>query len=240
MGLDPCPKSTSQASGDGCPYDLTSVTFHSNGWGAAYDYASLNHLAATGVLNAFVEAVSGSRGGGGGATNPIPQNTSEIRKTACTAARIASATKGFLNFGVGTAKIGLAALSGASTPATGPLGGVGLAYFGIGAAGNISAGSMQLIGAITGNLTGTGQAATTATTATSVLGLGALLVTRGNLETASSWANIESLGTAGFNGGMTGHLIDEAATFAQKLFLSAELGQNAADAVGLNPDGTCP
>lgn len=159
--------------------------------------------------------------------------------SACTVARIASATKGVLNLGVGAAKIGLAALSGASTPATGPLGGVGAAYLGIGAAGNISAGAIQLIGAITGNVNGTGQAATAATTATSVLGLGALLATGGNLQTASNWANIESLGTAGLNGGMTGHLVDQAATFAQKLFLSAELGQNAADAVGLNTGGTC-
>jgi hypothetical protein len=172
--------------------------------------------------------------------NPPPhRRRTPGSQTACTVARIASATKGVLNLGVGAAKIGLAALSGASTPATGPLGGIGAAYLGIGAAGSISAGAIQLIGAITGNVNGTGQAATAATTATSVLGLGALLATGGNLETASNWANIESLGTAGLNGGMTGHLIDQAATFVQKLFLSAELGQNAADVVGLNTGGTC-
>jgi hypothetical protein len=159
--------------------------------------------------------------------------------SSCTVQRIASAAKGVLNLGAGAAKIGLATLSGASTPATGPLGAVGAAYLGIGAAGNISAGALQLIGAITGNISQTGQGATLATTVTTIGGYGALVATHGNLETASGWATAESLGTAGFNGGMTGHLIDQAATFAQKLFLAAELGQGAADAVGLNTGGSC-
>jgi len=49
----------------------------------------------------------------------------------------------------------------------------------------------------------------------------------------------QSAGLAGVNGGRTGHLIDQAATLTQKLLLSAELGQNAAETVGVNTTGNC-
>jgi hypothetical protein len=116
---------------------------------------------------------------------------------------------------------------------------LGAAYLSIGAAGNIAAGFSQLSGALTGNITDTGQAATVATTVTSVFGFGALVATRGNLQTASNAALFESAGTAGLNGGMTGHLIDQAASSFQKLFQAADFGQTAADAVGLNTTGSC-
>ena len=54
----------------------------------------------------------------------------------------------------------------------------------------------------------------------------------GNLDTASSWATAESLGTSGFQDGMTGQLIDSAAGFAN-------FAKTAADAVGLDTSGTC-
>jgi len=47
------------------------------------------------------------------------------------------------------------------------------------------------------------------------------------------------LGTAGLNGGLTGHLIDQGASFAQKAFSGADIAQNAADAAGLNTNGSC-
>ena len=95
------------------------------------------------------------------------------------------------------------------------------------------------MGAATGNLRTFGEAANVATTLTTVGGFTVSLATRGNMEAASMAASFESLGTAGVNGGMTGHLIDQGATLMQKVFLSTELGQSIADALGLNTGGSC-
>jgi hypothetical protein len=141
--------------------------------------------------------------------------------------------------GVGFAKIELAEGSALSTPVTGTLGAVGTAYGLIGASGNIAAGALQLAGAITGNVRGFGEAANAASTLTTAGGLTVFLVTRGNLSAASTAASFESLGTAGVNGGATGHFIDQGATLAQKFLLSTELGQNLAEVAGLNISGSC-
>jgi hypothetical protein len=152
-------------------------------------------------------------------------------KDGCAAKRAASAIKGLINLAVGAQKANQAIASGVSSAGDGPVGFAGVAYYGIGAAGNLIAGVAQLTGAITGNTTNTGNFATGATTLTTALGYGTFIST-GNMQTASSMATIESLGTSGFQGGMTGHLIDSVAGFG-------DLVQNAADFVGLNTSGTC-
>jgi hypothetical protein len=157
----------------------------------------------------------------------------------CAVQRLAVAAKGLASLGVAAAKIDLAAESALSIPVTGPLGAVGAAYGAIGASGNIAAGGLQLVGAATGNLRAFGEAANVATTLTTVGGVTISLMTRGNMEAASMAASFESLGTAGVNGGMTGHFIDQGATLMQKVLLSTELGQSVADALGLNTGGSC-
>jgi RHS repeat-associated protein len=165
-----------------------------------------------------------------------PANTGT---NSCAVQRIAATAKGIVSLGVGFAKIELAEGSALSTPVTGTLGAVGTAYGLIGASGNIAAGALQLAGAITGNVRGFGEAANAASTLTTAGGLTVFLVTRGNLSAASTAASFESLGTAGVNGGATGHFIDQGATLAQKFLLSTELGQNLAEVAGLNISGSC-
>jgi hypothetical protein len=140
---------------------------------------------------------------------------------------------------VGVTKTAGAITAGASVATTGPLGVAGAIYLGVGAAGNFTAAGSQLIGAISGIVNASNQVATIAATATTGLGLGALAVTKGNLETASAWATAESLGTAGLGGGVSGHLIDEGATRLQKFFLASDIGQSAADATGVETGGHC-
>jgi hypothetical protein len=144
---------------------------------------------------------------------------------------VASGIKGLINLGVAYQKANLAIDSAVSSALDGPIGLMGAVYGGIGASGNFAAGFAQLTGAFTGNVTRNNRFATGATTLTTVLGYGAYMKT-GNLETASSWATIESLGTSGFQGGMTGHLIDSVAGFG-------DFVQNAADFLGLNTNGSC-
>ena len=181
----------------------------------------------------------GNRGGtqtGGSGPGQPPKSGAQ---QSCAVQRLAAAAKGLASLGVAAAKIDLAAESALSIPVTGPLGAVGAAYGAIGASGNIAAGGLQLVGAATGNLRTFGEAANVATTLTTVGGFTVSLATRGNMEAASMAASFESLGTAGVNGGMTGHLIDQGATLMQKVFLSTELGQSIADALGLNTGGSC-
>jgi hypothetical protein len=189
---------------------------------------------------------SSSSGGGDGGGTPAQQQPSQQKpqppakpRATCTIPRLAIAAKGLVNLGVGTTKIRLAAVSAISAPVTGPVGVAGAIYGAIGAAGNITAGGLQLAGAITGNVSQANAGANVLTTVTTLGGFTVLAATRGNLEAASAAANFESLGTAGVNGGMTGHLIDEGATFTQRLLLSAELGQNTAEAAGISTDGSC-
>ena len=81
--------------------------------------------------------------------------------------------------------------------------------------------------------------ANVASTITTAAGLTTLLATNGDLEAASSAAAFESLGTSGFNGGLTGHFIDEGANSLQKIFLSTDLGQSLADVLGIDTTPGC-
>ena len=157
----------------------------------------------------------------------------------CGAQRIALAAKGLVSFGVGAAKVGIAAGSAALVPATGGVSALGVAYGVIGAAGNFTAGSAQIAGAFSGNVKDANVAADVASTVTTVGGGVALAIT-GDMEKASFFATAESVFTAGYGGGATGHLIDEAANGFQKAMLSTELGMTILDAVGLGGTDGCP
>jgi hypothetical protein len=159
--------------------------------------------------------------------------------TNCGIQRIALAAKGLVSFGVAGAKIGIADLSAAAAPATGGLSALGVAYGLIGASGNIAAGGTQLVGAATGQVQLANQGADVASTVTTVAGFTTLLATGGNMEQASFMAGAESLFTAGYNGGATGHVIDEAANSLQSALLSTELGSTILDTLGLSGTGGC-
>ncbi|HZQ23303.1 MAG TPA: RHS repeat-associated core domain-containing protein [Terriglobales bacterium] len=161
------------------------------------------------------------------------------RAKGCGAQRIALAAKGLVSVGIGIAKVGIAAGSVALLPETGGATAVGVAYGTVGAAGNFTAGGVQLAGAISGKVNVASDAADVASTVTTVGGSGALLITR-DREKASLSAGAESLFTAGYNGGATGHLIDEAANALQTALLSTELGETVLDALGLSGTGGCP
>jgi hypothetical protein len=66
--------------------------------------------------------------------------------------------------------------------------------------------------------------------------MGALIATKGNMQTAQGFATAESLGTSGLQGGLTGHLIDQGVSGA---FQAADIAQNGADLVGVKTDGSC-
>jgi RHS repeat-associated protein len=175
----------------------------------------------------------------GGKPAPPPRQARKNVETSCTAQRVASAIKGLINFGVAGTKIAGAVALAASSAADGPLGAFGAAYLAYGASGNLTAGFLQLTGAITGRTRVMGDAATTATTVTTVFGMGAMIATRGNMEVAKGWATAESLGTSGLQGGMTGSLVDQGLSTSGKLFQAADLAQTGADAAGVNTDGSC-
>jgi hypothetical protein len=128
-----------------------------------------------------------------------------------------------------------AAVSFSSTPVTGGAGTAGGVYSTLGAIGKITAGGLQLAGAATGNVSGFGNGANVATTMTTAGGVAAFVVSGGDMSTASTFASLESLGTAGVNGGMTGQLIDEA-SYASKLLEGSELGQEVLDLLGIDDD----
>jgi len=130
-------------------------------------------------------------------------------------------------------------LSALSIPATGPIGIFAAAYGAIGASGNITAGLLQLGGAITGEVARLNQAASVVTTLTTAGGFSVWLATGGDIEAANTAANFESLGTAGVNGGMTGHFLAKGATWLEKVFLSTDFGRTIVDTVGLNGNASC-
>jgi hypothetical protein len=157
----------------------------------------------------------------------------------CGAQRIALAVKGLVSIGIGVAKLEIAKGSAALAPETGGLSALGIAYGLVGAAGNFTAGSAQIAGAFSGQVNTANEAADVATTLTTGAGMGTFLIT-GNMEKASLAAGAESVFTAGYNGGATGHLIDEATNAFQKAMLSTELGTSILDAVGLSGTDACP
>jgi len=186
---------------------------------------------------------SGGNNGGTSKKQPAPKPRSNVpsisTRKGCGAQRIALATKGLVSIGIGVAKVGLAVGSAALVPETGGVSAVGVAYGVIGAAGNFTAGGAQLAGALTGEVNTANQAADVAATVTTLGGAGVFLIT-GDMEKASLAAGAESLFTAGYSGGATGHVIDEAATAFQKAMLSTELGTSILDAVGLSGTDGCP
>ena len=168
----------------------------------------------------------------------VPPNTGTAHGV-CASERVALALKSGISLGVATTKIKLAAASLASIPVTGPVGVAGAAYGIIGGVGNGTAGIVQVGGAIWGNTGTASNAANVLTTVTTLGGLITLIATKGDMQAASNAAAFESLGTAGLNGGATGHLIDHSATLVQKFLLGVDLAQTAADATGIPTDGSC-
>lgn len=79
---------------------------------------------------------------------------------------------------------------------------MGAAYGLVGASGNLTAGLIQLTGAITGDVNQASQMANAASTVTTAGGFIMLMITKGDLEATSTAAAFESLGTAGYNGGL--------------------------------------
>jgi hypothetical protein len=159
-------------------------------------------------------------------------------KAGCAVQRIALGAKALASFGVAGAKIGIAGLSALAAPETEGVSALGVAYGLIGASGNIAAGGAQLVGALTGQVQLANEAANVVSTVTTVAGLTTLLAT-GDMEKASFMAGAESLFTAGYDGGATGHVIDEAANSLQSALLSTELGSTVLDTLGLSGTGGC-
>jgi len=126
----------------------------------------------------------------------------------------------------------------AASPATEGASLLAAGYEGLGAAGNTVVGFVQLFGAGTGKTENVDEAATAATTVTSVLGFTAMLVTK-DINKASKWAAAESLGTSAFQGGFTGHIIDQGARAIQNFLVTTEKGQSFADLVGIDTTATC-
>jgi hypothetical protein len=170
-----------------------------------------------------------SRQGGGSGT----------KKTNCTKARIALAIKGVISLGVAKAKLDAALSTLASSAGDGPVGIVGAIYGLLGAGGNFAAGVAQLTGAVTGDVKASAEAATYASTVTTVAGLYTYKKTKGNLEAASTAAAIESIGTSGFNGGKSGQFIEEGLNKIDKLFAGTELAQNGVEAAGISTTPKC-
>lgn len=157
----------------------------------------------------------------------------------CLAQRLGALGKGVLDIGIGIEKMDAAGASFASTPVTGDAGVLGGVYSVFGAIGNITAGGLQLAGAATGNVSGFSRGASVAATLTTAGGVAGFIASGGNMETASNFASLESLGTAGVNGGMTGQLIDQGASGASKLLEGSDLGQSMLDLLGIDDDA-CP
>ncbi len=182
---------------------------------------------------------SPTAGGGGGGGAPAANIGSQSKTSvACLVQRAASLAKAGINAGVAAGKISTAAAAGLSSVLDGPVGAATAGYLAIGATGNLIAAGAQLVGAFNGNLSGTGEVATLATTVTTGAGLATLAYT-GNLETASTAASFESVGTAGLNGGMTGSLIDESASAVTNLLTLTDTAESIADLLGLNSTGAC-
>lgn len=144
------------------------------------------------------------------------------------------AARGLLNIGIGVGKVAVGVTVTAET------GGLG-AFFGSyeivqGIVGNIGGGVAQLAGAATGNIEGGQTGADAAGAITSILGLGTLAYTKGNLCRATQAAQLEGLALTAFGAGM-GEL--------PRLPDKVDLGQNAYDVItgkGCGPtpsSGTC-
>ena len=178
------------------------------------------------------------QGSSGGGVSASSRTQPKKRKPGCLVPRISLGIKGALNLGVAYAKYELMNESLASTPETNVAGGLAALYSAIGLAGNATGGTVQLFGAISGKTEGVDEAATAATTVTTIGGYIALVAT-GDMKKASKAAAVESLGTSAFNGGFSGHIIDEGATGIQKFLVSTEMGQNFAELMGLDTTGSC-
>ena len=147
------------------------------------------------------------------------------------------AATGLFNLGVGTAKVAFAQGATAATDGLAKLA-VGLgAYALASSAGNFGAGFSQLGGAITGNVEGGEQGAQASAIAVSVLGIGTLLVTKGDVNAAATAAQIEGIATVPLGMGLTGE--------TPSLSDLGDMGQNAYDLIKKNPKpdmakGKCP
>ncbi|MGA7080592.1 MAG: hypothetical protein WBQ43_19700 [Terriglobales bacterium] len=124
-------------------------------------------------------------------------------------ARATEAGESALNLTLAKVKLG-AAVEMATTSETG-VGAVATAYTAISAAGNFVAGTVQAIGAATGQTKITETAAEVVATATSALGMGTLIATGGNLEKASTAAAIEGIVTSSPKDLATGGTVARAA-----------------------------
>lgn len=105
---------------------------------------------------------------------------------------------------------------------------VGLgAYALASSAGNFGAGFSQLGAAITGNAEGGEQGAQASAVAVSVLGIGALLVTKGDVNAAATAAQIEGIATVPVGMGLTGE--------TPSLPHLRDRGQNSYELIKKNP-----
>jgi len=108
-------------------------------------------------------------------------------------ARATQAAEAVLNFTLAGAKIKFAA--GLSTTSETGVGAMGAFYTGLSAAGNVAAGSIELVGALTGKTKSAEFAAEGASAATSALGLYTLVKT-GSLDKAAGAAALEGIITS--------------------------------------------
>lgn len=111
--------------------------------------------------------------------------------------------KGLGNIAFGTGKIfGGATIGLGGAAETGGLS-LALGFYGIwSGSGNIAAGSAQLAGAFTCEFAAAEEASNTSGVFTTVFGMGTLVYTGGNMQAASTAANIEGLGLFGLSGGL--------------------------------------
>ncbi len=182
----------------------------------------------------------GGGGGNGGGNNakPQPQSTNKPKMDICQLAQRGRLLgEAGINYLLAKGKIGLADESLAAAPLTFGLSVIPAAGLTISAAGNFTAASAQLAGAISGNVEQADTAASMATTATSITGPITLILSGGNMKLASTVSSFESLFTTGYKGGKTGQLIEAGLDRAGKLLAGTEFGQNVLEAAGIEP--TC-
>ncbi len=123
-------------------------------------------------------------------------------------ARATQAGEAAVNFTLAKVKISAAATI-ATTSETG-VGALGTFYLGLSASGNIAAGSLQTVGALTGETKATETGAEIATTLTSGFGFGTFAVT-GNLDKAATAAAAEGILTSSPKDLATGGTLERAA-----------------------------
>jgi hypothetical protein len=115
---------------------------------------------------------------------------------ASVADRVVQGVEALVNFQIADLKVDIAKGFLAAAPESGPgalAAGGAAGYLLASASGNVAAGGIQLVGAISGHTAEAGEAAKAVTVVTSGAGLAGLIKSHGNLQTAAKWAGREAI-----------------------------------------------